>query len=321
MSRRNKATWHETESVSQDWSGGWLSSQPEDGQPSWKSLTERARRALGVAVLTTAAVKQHIPSGEARVSDLQDEGALDLVKMKVSCKTECGAITVFCCSSGSRHRWKPWSLFDQLYIPVCKTMLSMTFQAFGSQKKAFWWVPSQLPPGQRRPSSGLPEDARAEAHGSSRARTLQQALPPQQASPAAGPSLPAGSQVSPELPLLTRAACRAQRHSRTELEQQENIKGRHGCWWSLDSQNRSSQLERKSTLVTSNTPLLSSPSDTGCEWRHEGRSVSVTSMVRERYNWNEHLYLNVVTPLSLPWYDWEECVWMLSPVDYFLRRI
>ena len=100
----------------------------------------------------------------------------------------------------------------------------MIFQASRPQKKTRWWVPSQLPPGKRRPPSGLQEDAGSQASRSSRARALQPALPPWQTSPTAGPSLPAGPEVSPGLSLSPGAAGGSECRGRSELEQQENIK-------------------------------------------------------------------------------------------------
>lgn len=99
-----------------------------------------------------------------------------------------------------------------------------SFQASRPKEKTSRWIPSQLPPGKRRSSAGLQEDARAQASRSTGAGALQQALPPWQTPSTAGPSLPTGSEVSPGLTLAARATCRGQRRGRPELEQQENIK-------------------------------------------------------------------------------------------------
>lgn len=115
-------------------------------------------------------------------------------------------------------------VFDSLSFRYQGLKCSIEFQASRPQKETWWWLPSQLPSGKRRPSSGLQEDARAPASRSTWARPLQQALPPWQTTSAAGPSLTAGPEVPPGLPLSARAARRAQHCCRSQLEQQENIK-------------------------------------------------------------------------------------------------
>lgn len=199
-------------------------------------------------------------------------------------------------------------------------LMWMKFQASRPQKKTSWWFPSKLPPGKRRPSSGLQEDARPQATRSTWARPLQ-ALPPWQTSSADGPSLPAGSEVSPGFPLAPRATCRSQRWRRPKLEQQENVRSTrvghkliHLSW--VKDMLLMDTCGSQSVPSLPAKPNYLAPSDCVAVIRALKQEVGFlwsSSDDWKKKTWNELTWSVHVKTVK--------CLWMLSPMDYYVREI